>query len=118
MHRAILAFLGLVLAVLACTPSAFAAKRVALVIGIDRYDNLPVLQKAVNDKKAVAAALAELGFDVIAGENLTRREMIHQPRMSGFGTKQTYIAEPTRSAQERMADIPSCNVSPFGKQRM
>ncbi len=53
-----------------------------------------------------------------AGENLTRQEMIHQPRMSGFGTKQTYMAEPTRSAQERMADIPSCNVSPFGKQRM
>jgi formylglycine-generating enzyme required for sulfatase activity len=55
--------------------SASAGKRVALVIGINVYDNLPALQKAVNDQKAVAAALAGLDFDVVAGENLTRREM-------------------------------------------
>jgi uncharacterized caspase-like protein len=51
------------------------ALRVALVIGIDAYDNLPTLQKAVNDEKAVTAALSGLGFDVVSGENLTRREM-------------------------------------------
>jgi formylglycine-generating enzyme required for sulfatase activity len=75
MRRAILLLLAIVLAVLGGTLSASAAKRVALVIGIDAYDNLPTLQKAVNDEKAVASALAGLGFDVIAGENLTRREM-------------------------------------------
>ena len=57
MRRAILAFLGLVLAVLACTPSALAAKRVALVIGINDYPKLKTpddpelmqLDKAVAD---------------------------------------------------------------------
>ena len=47
----------------------------ALVIGIDAYDNLPKLQKAVNDEKAVAEALTTLGFEVVTGENLSRREM-------------------------------------------
>jgi invasion protein IalB len=75
MCRAALLLLALILAVFGEAPSASAAKRVALVIGIDAYDNLPTLQKAVNDEKAVAAALAGLGFDVVSGENLTRREM-------------------------------------------
>ena len=75
MRRAVLTLLAVCLAVLLCTPEAVAAKRVALVIGIDTYDNLPPLQKAVNDEKAVAATLSGLGYDVITGENLTRREM-------------------------------------------
>ena len=57
MHRAVLLLFALILLVVATTP-AVAAKRVALVIGIDAYDNLPALQKAVNDKKAVAEALS------------------------------------------------------------
>jgi hypothetical protein len=52
---------------------ADAAKR--LVIGIDSYDHLPKLQKAVNDGRAVAAALTENGFDVVYGEDLSRREI-------------------------------------------
>jgi Caspase domain len=75
MRRAVVLFFGLVLAVLAFSPSAVTAKRVALVIGIDAYDNLPKLQKAVNDEKAVAEALTTLGFEVVTGENLSRREM-------------------------------------------
>jgi hypothetical protein len=72
MRRAVVLFFGLVLAVLAFSPSAFAAKRVALVIGIDAYDNLQKLQKAVCNEKAVAEALTTLGFDVVTGENLSR----------------------------------------------
>ena len=75
MRRGVLLLFVSVFAALAWTASCSAAKRVALVIGIDAYDNLPTLRKAVNDEKAVAAALADLGFDVVAGENLTRREM-------------------------------------------
>ncbi len=53
---------------------ARAAKRVALVIGNDRYVNLPnqQLQKAVGDARAVGAALLQIGFDVISGENVDR----------------------------------------------
>jgi hypothetical protein len=56
-----------------------AEKRVALVIGNERYVKLPSsgqLQKAVNDARAVGGALRELGFDVIAGENLGRGELL------------------------------------------
>jgi formylglycine-generating enzyme required for sulfatase activity len=58
---------------------AHAEKRVALVVGNDRYANLPAneqLQKAVNDAHAVGGALRQIGFDVIAGENLDRRALV------------------------------------------
>src|SRR4029079_15928072 len=58
MRRAVLLF-ALVLTVVGGTLSASAAKRVALVIGIDAYDNLPTLQKAVNDEKEPEAVVAE-----------------------------------------------------------
>jgi hypothetical protein len=46
------------------TPSsAFAAKR-AFVLGINAYDKVPKLQKAVNDGKAVVQLLQELQFEV------------------------------------------------------
>jgi len=50
------------------------AKRVALVVGNDAYTNLPVLRKSANDAAAVAATLEEMGFQVLLGSNLTRRE--------------------------------------------
>jgi hypothetical protein len=75
MRRAVLKLLALSFLALMGMPEANAAKRVALVIGIDAYDNLPALQKAVNDERAVAGALSGLGFHVIRDENLTRREM-------------------------------------------
>ncbi len=58
---------------------AHAEKRIALVIGNNRYDHLPdheQLRKAVNDAHAVGGALKEIGFDVITGENLGRQGMI------------------------------------------
>jgi hypothetical protein len=56
-----------------------AEKRVALVIGNDRYANLPAdqqLLKAVNDSRAVGDALGQLGFEVIRGENLGRQALV------------------------------------------
>jgi formylglycine-generating enzyme required for sulfatase activity len=56
-----------------------AEKRVALVVGNDRYPNLPAdqqLQKAVNDARAVGDALTRLGFEVMRGENLTRQAFV------------------------------------------
>jgi uncharacterized caspase-like protein len=58
---------------------AHAEKRVALVIGNDRYTNLSdheQLRKAGNDARAVGGALKQIGFDVISGENLSRQAMI------------------------------------------
>jgi predicted metalloprotease len=58
---------------------AHAEKRVALVVGNNRYVNLAEreqLQKAANDARAVGGALKGIGFEVIAGENLGRRALL------------------------------------------
>src|SRR4051812_14750860 len=50
--------------------SAQAEKRVALVVGNDRYANLSAdrqLQRAVNDARAVGETLGRIGFEVIRG---------------------------------------------------
>jgi hypothetical protein len=66
-------------AALCWVDAARADKRVALVIGNDRYLNMPAdrqLKKAVNDANTVAAAMRALGFDVIVGTDLGRQEMV------------------------------------------
>jgi hypothetical protein len=50
-------------------------RRIALVIGNDRYEQLPALQKAANDARAVGDTLTRLGFEVIRIENAPRRVM-------------------------------------------
>ena len=67
------------LAALLSAAPALADKRVALVIGNDRYAQLgpdQQLQKAANDAKAVGDALTQDGFTVIRGANLTRAQMV------------------------------------------
>ena len=54
---------------------AQAEKRIAFVVGIDKYDNLgpqQQLQRAVNDARSISAALAPLGFEVVSAENVGR----------------------------------------------
>jgi Tfp pilus assembly protein PilF len=50
-------------------------RRVALVIGNDKYEYLPQLRKAVNDARAVADHLGKVGFEAIIIENGNRRTM-------------------------------------------
>lgn len=62
MRRLLLAFfLVLVLA----PPALAQERRVALIVGADRYRHIPALTNAVNDARAVSARLAALGFEVI-----------------------------------------------------
>jgi hypothetical protein len=71
--------LVLVAVALCWIDAARAEKRVALVIGNDRYVNMPAdrqLRKAVNDANTVATALRSLGFDVLIGTDLGRQAMI------------------------------------------
>ena len=49
-------------------------ERVALVIGNGQYASAP-LANSVNDSRAVAQSLRELGFLVIERENLTARQI-------------------------------------------
>jgi hypothetical protein len=74
-----LAIAAAVAAALCLPDAARAEKRVALVIGNDRYINMPAdrqLQKAVNDAHTVAASMKALGFEVLIGTNLGRQAMI------------------------------------------
>ena len=58
----------------AAVPQAL-AKRVALVIGNDTYESVPVLQKARNDATSMGEALTKLGFDVLSAQDVGRRAM-------------------------------------------
>jgi uncharacterized caspase-like protein len=54
---------------------ARAEKRVAFVVGIDKYDNLGSrgqLQRAVTDARSVKATFSSLGFEVMLAENSPR----------------------------------------------
>jgi hypothetical protein len=65
---------GAVIAALVALTPAQAAKRVALVIGNDRYAPLPRLRNAVADARLVAETLkTELQFQVFTGLNLDYR---------------------------------------------
>ena len=57
----ILVALGSLLA----SPDAFAAKRVALVIGNSAYQNVPALPNPANDAAAIAEMFKKAGFDVV-----------------------------------------------------
>ena len=61
--------------VLVVSASVAAAERLALVVGNDAYSDLSVLRNAVNDARAVAVALEDVGFTVTKVENATRAEM-------------------------------------------
>jgi hypothetical protein len=63
-------------ALLAASP-ANAEKRIALVIGNNAYENVPQLQKAVNDADAISRELAKLGFAVVRAQDVGRRAMSH-----------------------------------------
>ena len=52
---------------------AAAETRVALVVGNNRYEHMPVLDNPVTDARNMRAALQKLGFDVIYGEDLDKR---------------------------------------------
>ncbi len=73
--RLAMAMLAVTFLLLGPMPLAQAAKRIALVIGNDTYENVPALQKARNDARSMAQALAKLGFDVITASDVGRRAM-------------------------------------------
>ena len=57
------------------------AKRVALVVGIDQYENLASaqqLQKAVSDSHAVGDAFRSLGYEVEEADNVARLDFLRQ----------------------------------------
>jgi uncharacterized caspase-like protein len=76
MKRILLVAASLIVALLA-GGSALAAneRRVALVIGNNDYQNVPKLEKAVNDANAVARELQKVGFEVMSYNNVGQKKM-------------------------------------------
>ena len=81
MRRCLATFALVFAAVLLALP-AHAQNRLAFVVGNDAYQNIDTLKKAVNDARAMAQGLQQLGFQVTLGENLKRRDFIE--RFSNF----------------------------------
>ena len=65
---------GLVLAMTLWAIPALAGKRLALVIGNSQYQNVAKLPNPANDASDIAAELEKLGFEVMAGTDLTREQ--------------------------------------------
>ena len=57
------------------TSAAFAERRVALIFGADRYENMRPLKNAVNDARAIEDALEALNFEVFSERNRDLRRM-------------------------------------------
>lgn len=66
---------ALLLSLILAAP-ALAQSRLALVVGNDAYQNVDPLRKAVNDARAISESLRRLGFTVVTGENLQRRDFV------------------------------------------
>ncbi len=71
--RRLVLTMGVLMSVTFVAMPAWAEKRVALVVGNDNYRNVPKLQKAVNDARAMGDVLKKLGFEVMVAENQTRQ---------------------------------------------
>jgi hypothetical protein len=69
----LLAVTSLATCIAAFAAPAYAAKRVALVVGNNDYRNVPKLQKAVNDARTMGDTLKQLGFTVMVAENQNRQ---------------------------------------------
>lgn len=79
-----LAALLLAALLLAAAPAWGQARRLALVIGNNRYADAP-LQNPVNDARAMARSLEAAGFEVILRTDATQREMLAALR--DFGSR-------------------------------
>jgi uncharacterized caspase-like protein len=67
--RACAALLLAVIAFCACSQSALAEKRIALVIGNSAYQNVALLPNPVHDAAAITAMFQKAGFDVVESRN-------------------------------------------------
>ena len=82
MNRFITLSFACIFSLVLLAPGAVLAADIALVIGNRAYQKAPNALSAETDAREVAAALADGGYDVTLGIDLTRREM--RTRLSRF----------------------------------
>ena len=69
-----------------------AESRVAFVVGIGAYKNAPKLANPVNDARAIAESLRQLGFDVQEVDDPDFRQLTHALRDFGIKAAQADVA--------------------------
>jgi hypothetical protein len=92
MHRIITLLFGLAFLFAAPDGRAEAAGRVALVIGNSAYEHVSPLKNPKNDAEAISAMLAQLGFKVIKGIDLTRAELEAKAREFALSSRGSEVA--------------------------
>jgi len=93
-------------AVIAATMPAAAEKRVALVVGNAAYQNVPPLQNPSNDATDIAAKLRSLGFEVVEGIDLGKRDMEKRIRAFADALKKTGHWKEGEAAQAKAPGAP------------
>jgi uncharacterized caspase-like protein len=101
---------------------AHAEKRVALVVGNNRYANLPAheqRQKAVSDARAVGGALQRIGSDVVSGENLGRQAQLDEAaqRLTPGDTVFFFSAMASQWVGLTTFCLPTCPISRRDRRR-
>lgn len=72
--------------------AAEAANRVALVIGMSKYQTIPTLANTINDATAIAGKLEGLGFEVDRAIDLPLKDLIHTVSAFSFKSETSDIA--------------------------
>ena len=93
-------------------------RRLALVVGNDAYTELSVLRNAVNDARAVAVALEEVGFTVTRVENATRSRLAaalgrFAARLRGDDVALFYFAGHGVQVDNTMLVFDACRNNPY-----
>ena len=86
-RMALRALAGLIVLVFATATACAAEQRVALVVGVGGYKNVPHLANTVNDAKAIGAALGRLGFKVVTLTDPDRAAFESAVRAFGVAAK-------------------------------
>jgi len=92
MRRIIKLLFGLAFLFAAPDGRAEAGGRVALVIGNSAYEHVSPLKNPKNDAEAISAMLAQLGFKVIKGIDLTRTELEAKAREFALSSRGAEVA--------------------------
>src|SRR6267378_3662101 len=78
-------FVSLVALISLCGSAQTNQKRLALVIGNAHYQNVSPLKNPVNDARAIASSLRNLGFEVLESEDVNQAQM--KQAINAFGQK-------------------------------
>ncbi len=85
MRRSVACFIVMLLILLTASVAAAEERRVALMIGMSKYENVPALPNPASDARALGEALAKLNFEVVNLFDADKRTL--ETTLRDFGKK-------------------------------